>query len=136
MVLGSYNEAPEGYVASMTSSACVAPVWDDGNDLADQNATTLAGALTNGWATIPMWLCDTMADASVGATYITVHVLDNPVGACCTGEFPNVECHIASTTACSDAGGTYLGDGTVCDPNPCIVPTHQTTWGELKSFYH
>jgi hypothetical protein len=135
MVLGAYNESHDGYVASMTSPSCIAAVWGDGNDLADQNATTLAGALTNGWASLPMWLCDHMTNTSVGATYITVHVLDHAVGACCIGQSPEIQCRITSETACTDQGGTYLGETTVCDPFPCLVPTSETTWGQVKSLY-
>jgi hypothetical protein len=39
-------------------------------------------------------------------------------GACCIGE----ECSITTEAACTEAGGTYQGDDTDCDPNPCITP--------------
>ncbi len=39
-------------------------------------------------------------------------------GACCIGS----DCSItANETDCTDMGGTYQGDGTPCDPNPCMV---------------
>jgi hypothetical protein len=137
MVMGSFA-APDssGYVASMTSPTCGSPLFGDGNDLADQTASTLADAITNGWVTLPLWICDHMQDTPVGATYITVHILDHPVGACCVGQSPNIECRITSSTACADQGGTYIGDTTVCDPFPCLVPVRETTWGKLKSLYH
>jgi len=37
-------------------------------------------------------------------------------GACCVGE----DCSILSEADCTTAGGTYHGDDTVCDPNPCL----------------
>ncbi len=36
-------------------------------------------------------------------------------GACCVG----TDCSITTEAACDDLGGTYQGNGTVCDPNPC-----------------
>jgi hypothetical protein len=41
------------------------------------------------------------------------------IGACCIGE----DCSILSEADCIAAGGTYQGDGTDCDPNPCLPPT-------------
>lgn len=38
-------------------------------------------------------------------------------GACCVG----TDCSITTEAACVEAGGTYQGDDTVCDPNPCIT---------------
>lgn len=40
-------------------------------------------------------------------------------GACCTG----ADCQELTAAECATAGGTYQGDGTVCTPNPCAVPT-------------
>ncbi|MCK4340332.1 MAG: hypothetical protein KAY37_01240 [Phycisphaerae bacterium] len=42
----------------------------------------------------------------------TVSLTDEPVGACCVGEI----CTITTQAGC---GGTYLGDNTNCDGNPC-----------------
>jgi hypothetical protein len=39
-------------------------------------------------------------------------------GACCIGG----ECSITTEALCLEAGGTYQGDGTPCDPNPCLTP--------------
>ncbi len=39
-----------------------------------------------------------------------------PGGACC---FCDGHCLIQSQAECWDAGGTYYGDDTACDPNPC-----------------
>jgi hypothetical protein len=39
-------------------------------------------------------------------------------GACCLGE----ACSVLSAADCADAGGVYLGDFTVCFPNPCVTP--------------
>jgi len=53
-----------------------------------------------------------------------------PTGACCD-EFGN-----CTLTTQADCQGNYLGDGTVCDPNPCPpVPTKGATWGQIKANY-
>ncbi len=46
-------------------------------------------------------------------------------GACC---FTDGTCEVLSLDACLQAGGTFQGEGTVCDPNPCEVtqPTDRT----------
>lgn len=37
-------------------------------------------------------------------------------GACCNGE----DCSIQTEADCVDSGGEYQGNGTTCDPNPCV----------------
>lgn len=39
-----------------------------------------------------------------------------PGGACC---FPTGTCGVTTQVFCEENGGTYQGDDTVCDPNPC-----------------
>ncbi len=39
-----------------------------------------------------------------------------PTGACCDDDY---NCLVMSEVDCVASGGTYLGDDTVCDPNPC-----------------
>jgi len=51
-----------------------------------------------------------------------------PTGACCVGS-------VCSITTEANCQGTYQGDGTDCDPNPCPTPTEQTSWGQIKSNY-
>ncbi len=43
-----------------------------------------------------------------------------PTGACC---FITGACQIRTASACAGFSGTYHGDNTVCDPNPCPQPT-------------
>jgi len=43
-----------------------------------------------------------------------------PIGACC---FDDGTCSELDDEDCVAAGGTYQGDDTVCDPNPCPQPT-------------
>lgn len=40
-----------------------------------------------------------------------------PTGACCVGE----DCSITTEDDCTGMGGTYQGDGSTCDPNPCFI---------------
>ncbi len=40
-------------------------------------------------------------------------------GACC---LPGEVCEEMLAMDCAAAGGSYQGDGTVCDPNPCVPP--------------
>lgn len=48
-------------------------------------------------------------------------------GACCVGD-------VCSITTQADCQGQYQGDNTSCDPNPCVViPTRNTTWGDVKN---
>jgi hypothetical protein len=59
--------------------------------------------------------------AIVGIVFVLLAapVSANPqpvVGACC---MPYGECQVLDAYACTQAGGTYQGDWTVCDPNPC-----------------
>lgn len=42
-------------------------------------------------------------------------------GACCLTSGSCIE--VGQSTDCTAQGGTYLGDGTDCDPNPCAQPT-------------
>ncbi len=48
-----------------------------------------------------------------------------PTGACCVG----TDCSITTESECDDMEGTYQGDGTDCDPNPCL-----TSCGGFTSF--
>ena len=43
-----------------------------------------------------------------------------PSGAWC---FTNGACEVLDAAACAAQGGTYQGDGTLCDPNPCPILT-------------
>lgn len=52
-----------------------------------------------------------------------------PTGACCD------EVGNCTITTAADCTGTYLGDGTVCDPNPCPTAVQPTTWGQIKANY-
>ena len=39
-----------------------------------------------------------------------------PLGACCTGK----GCILATAALCDEYSGSYQGDGTTCDPDPCL----------------
>ena len=53
-----------------------------------------------------------------GPSIVTIGELP-PTGACC---LPNAECAVLTSTGCDAAGGSYRGDGTSCEPNPCVCP--------------
>ena len=40
-------------------------------------------------------------------------------GACCLADG---SCIVISSAECAELGGTYQGDDTPCDPNPCTPP--------------
>jgi hypothetical protein len=54
-------------------------------------------------------------------------------GACC---LLNGTCVVQEAAACDAQQGTYQGDGTTCDPDPC-QPTavRPSTWGRIKASY-
>ncbi len=55
------------------------------------------------------------ADFEPGATCETLDPPCEPRGACCIGR----ECLVMTESACANAGGSYRGNNTPCDPNPC-----------------
>lgn len=55
----------------------------------------------------------------------------SPVGACCLADG---DCVLLDATRCAEGGGTYLGDGASCEPNPCEpTPVGGESWGRVKS---
>jgi hypothetical protein len=55
-------------------------------------------------------------------------------GACCLDD--QGHCQVLTQEECVGQGGAYQGDDTGCDPNPCpIVPTQNSTWGQIKANY-
>jgi len=56
-----------------------------------------------------------------------------PPGACCR----NGLCIVLDLPdLCTFMGGTWMGEGTVCDPNPCGgTPTQTKSWGAVKNLY-
>ncbi|MFN8548018.1 MAG: hypothetical protein U0527_08665 [Candidatus Eisenbacteria bacterium] len=54
------------------------------------------------------------------------------VGACCL----STECVMLSGAQCATQGGQYVGDGTLCTPNPCVpIAIERTSWGRVKGRY-
>jgi hypothetical protein len=79
IVYGMARQSEGDWIASMTSSSyCAAPVWEDGNDLADLNEHDLAGVLSNGWAALGRWDCDSgFRLTPVGLTFVRVVVIED-----------------------------------------------------------
>jgi len=100
-------------------SFCESSWWDTWND-PPTNWKPISQAVN-----IPCW-------SGWDASFV---LYSNPVvqleGACC---FVDGSCQILTEPRCQDSGGTYQGDGTVCDPNPCEpTATETTTWGQIKA---
>jgi hypothetical protein len=54
------------------------------------------------------------------------------IGGCC--EPGDDDCFLKSRQDCEEDGGTYLGDGVTCFPDPCnVVPIETSTWGKIKA---
>jgi len=64
---------------------------------------------------------------------VFVNLTPPPItGACC---LPG-GCTVITQADCLAQNGTYMGDGSACDPDPCGTPVEKTTWGSLKHRYH
>jgi hypothetical protein len=56
-----------------------------------------------------------------------------PPGACCLVEGG---CVVVSEYVCSLQQGSYQGNGTLCQPDPCgATPTERTSWGRIKAAF-
>jgi hypothetical protein len=53
-------------------------------------------------------------------------------GACC---IPGALCQVMTQAACTTAAGQYMGDGSICEANTCVVPAEVVTWGQVKALY-
>lgn len=54
-------------------------------------------------------------------------------GACCLA---GGVCVVLSEYFCSVQQGSYQGEGTPCQPDPCTpTPTERTTWGQIKAAF-
>jgi hypothetical protein len=58
---------------------------------------------------------------------------DLGVYACCVGQ----GCQLVTEAECGNLGGRWMIDPpfTACDPNPCVVPVVETTWGGIKAMF-
>jgi hypothetical protein len=52
-----------------------------------------------------------------------------PVGACCF----DTDCVLLTEADCVAQGGQFIGGD--CDPNPCVIPVQDTSWGSIKAIY-
>ncbi|MEZ4650375.1 MAG: hypothetical protein R3E97_16630 [Candidatus Eisenbacteria bacterium] len=77
--------------------------------------------------------CDELGGVFVGYIDCDVSVCSPPAGACCVDD---IDCIITTLDDCALEGGIYRGDGSTCDPNPCVpVPTRSGTWGSIKAMF-
>jgi hypothetical protein len=43
---------------------------------------------------------------------------------------------VVSEYVCSLQQGSYQGNGTLCQPDPCVpTPTERTSWGRIKAAF-
>lgn len=63
------------------------------------------------------------APSGTGTLAGTVTCPPAPMGACCLSDTTGVTCMVITEADCDSLGGAYQGDGTDCDPDPCVVPT-------------
>jgi hypothetical protein len=69
----------------------------------------------------------------MGLSLDAVSVTLAGTGACC---FPSGACLEGTAADCEGAGGSYMGDGVPCDPDPCgATPVESPTWGRMKAFF-
>lgn len=54
-------------------------------------------------------------------------------GACC---LQDGSCQITTENACTAEGGRWLGPDSECDPDPCLVPAIEQSWGATKRQFH
>ncbi len=91
--------------------SCMSP---EANDIAwgvGQGASQISGGPYH----FNLFLLD---DGSLGSQDNQIKGADVIItGACC---LPDGSCVVTSEAACMAAGGTYQGDSTPCDPNPCL----------------
>jgi hypothetical protein len=60
-------------------------------------------------------------------------VIGPPVGACC---FASGACLEGTAADCEAAGGSYMGDGSSCDSDPCgPTPVENSTWSRMKTLF-
>ena len=92
---------------------------------AETNTTswTFSG-LTNGgysWHVQALNTACSPTGSSPWSSCCTFQVGSSPpiTGACC---FVDGSCQVLTQSDCTGVGGTYQGDGTSCDPNPCPQP--------------
>ena len=61
-------------------------------------------------------------DFNAGDTIEFVLELPPLLGACC---FDTGACDLMTADECASGGGDFLGEGTECDPNPCVQPVRE-----------
>lgn len=65
---------------------------------------------------------------------VSVEVEQQVDQACC---LPSGSCSLMTQGECTLAGGTPLGVGTNCNPDPCgPTGTRRSSWGAVKTIYH
>ena len=96
---------------------------------------TEAVSPSTGACCLPDGTCEEVTVAQCiedGGTFVGGLCIDadcpQPTGACCVG----TDCTIETEDDCTGMGGTYQGDDTTCDPNPCeCICEHLTDCGTL-----
>jgi hypothetical protein len=102
-----------------------------GSTIDDMNYLTFVGSFTANSPLTTLQFTHLGPVWGRGLALDVVSVTDAAIGACC---LPSGDCIIGSQEECVAAGGTYKGDGVLCDPDPCdSTPVEGTTWSQVKS---
>lgn len=126
----TWSTAGGDYAASASASTAVGNsgnyVWTSAQLVADVQQWVMTPSSNFGWLVIGNEAAKATARRFHSRTGTPPPVLQvtyttggTITGACCTG----TNCNELTAADCATAGGTYQGDGTVCSPNPCAVPT-------------
>lgn len=126
--IDQHNQPPANPCTQSPATCCNAfPTTDTsglqhstGNWLFGLNCGAFGCPANGGWASFNQLpgFCRPSGDWVMRATWESVNC-STPVGACCNGG----NCTVSTQADCSNTGGTYQGDGVVCNPTLCALAT-------------
>ncbi|MFH1144559.1 MAG: hypothetical protein V1774_08465 [Candidatus Eisenbacteria bacterium] len=104
------NFVPVYWFAGYSYAATVVPL---GINPGTGRVSILQSLEDESWYQVPL---SRLGSLGVGTDGVAVCPPEEETGACC--EFGG-SCSVVTQPACTAAGGTYQGDATTCEPNPC-----------------
>jgi hypothetical protein len=151
-----YNQCPgpeiaaccfeDGFCLLLTYEECLALeeegacLWLEGVDTCEPNPCPsspwcpVACCLPDGSCERYWYEEDCEADGGEVVGYFCENHPCPPFGACC---YADGSCEFLTENRCEETNGfEWLGEGSDCDPNPCIpVAIEETSWGKIKTVY-